>query len=93
MARSLRFLTYKPLDAVEMSITRQMVGSPDAPVLGPANERITLDKRCANTINAAGQLRRPSCRVDRARKIADLVVLADNLFEVEPHRIAATRST
>lgn len=87
------FSTYKPLDAVEMSITRQMVGSPDAPVLGPANERITLDEALhANTINAARQLRLDHLVGSiEPGKLADLVVLADNLFEVEPHRIAATR--
>jgi len=87
------FSTYKPLDAIEMSTTRQMVGSPDAPVLGPADERLTLEEALhANTINAAKQLRLDHLVGSiEPGKLADLVVLGENLFEVEPHRIAATR--
>lgn len=87
------YSTYKPLDAIEVSMTRQLVGSPDAPILEPADERLSLDDALqASTINAARQLRLDH-RVGSIEpgKLADLVVLADNLFDVEPHRIAATR--
>lgn len=87
------FSTYKPLDAIEVSMTRQLVGSPDAPILEPLDERLNLDEALhASTINAARQLRLDH-RVGSIEpgKLADLVVLAENLFDVEPHRIAATR--
>lgn len=87
------FSTYKPLDAIEVSITRQLVGSPDAPVLEPLGERLNLHQALhANTINAARQLRLDH-KVGSIEpgKLADLVVLAENLFDVEPHRIASTR--
>lgn len=87
------FSTYKPLDAIEVSITRQLVGSPEAPILEPVDERLGLDEALhANTINAARQLRLDHLvgSIEPGKR-ADLVVLAENLFDVEPHRIAATR--
>jgi len=69
------------------------VGSPDAPVLGSTEERITLDEALhANTLNAARQLRLDHLvgSIEPGKR-ADLVVLADNLFDVEPHCIASTR--
>lgn len=87
------FSTYKPLDAIEVSITRQLVGSPEAPILEPVDERLGLDDALhANTINAARQLRLDHLvgSIEPGKR-ADLVVLAENLFDVEPHRIAATR--
>jgi predicted amidohydrolase YtcJ len=29
------FSTYKPLDAIQVAVTRQLIGYPDAPVLEP----------------------------------------------------------
>lgn len=87
------YSTYKPLDAIEVSITRQLVGSPEAPILEPVDERLGLDEALhANTINAARQLRLDHLvgSIEPGKR-ADLVVLAENLFDVEPHRIAATR--
>ena len=87
------FSTYKPLDAIEVSITRQLVGSPEAPILEPVGERLGLAEALhANTINAARQLRLDHLvgSIEPGKR-ADLVVLAENLFDVEPHRIGATR--
>lgn len=84
--------TYRPLDSIEVSVTRQLVGSPDAPVLEPTYERLDLHQALhANTLGAARQLRldhlvgslKPGMR-------ADLVVLGSNLFDVPVHRIAST---
>ena len=30
------FSTYKPLDSIQIGVTRQLIGQPDAPVLAPA---------------------------------------------------------
>ncbi len=86
------FSTYKPLDAIEVSITRQLVGSPEAPVLDPIDERLNLAEALhANTINAARQLRLDHIVGSiEVGKLADLIVLGENLFEVESHQIAAT---
>lgn len=86
------FSTYKPLDAVETAVTRQSVGCPDMPVLEPAEERLDLAEALhAATLGPARQLRLDHLVGSLAPgKRADLVVLRENLFEVPPHRIAAT---
>ncbi len=86
------FSTYKPLDAIEISVTRQSVGSPEMPVLEPADERLDLAQALhAATLGPARQLRLDHLVGSlQPGKRADLVVLEHNLFDVEPHRIAAT---
>ena len=86
------YSTYRPLDAIESALTRRTLGDPDAPVLGPDDERIDLVAALqASTLTPARQL-----RIDglvgsiEVGKCADLVVLRENLFDVEPHRIAET---
>lgn len=84
--------TYRPLDSIEVAVTRQLVGAPDAPVLEPADERLDLDQALyASTLGAARQLRLDHLVGSlEVGKRADLVVLASNLFDVPPHRIAST---
>lgn len=86
------FSTCRPLDAIESAVTRRTLGDPDAPVFGPEDQRLDLAQALhANTLGAARQLRLDGIVGSLAvGKCADLVVLRDNLFEVEPHRIAAT---
>ena len=84
--------TYKPLDAIETAVTRQSVGESDMAVLEPADERLDLTQALhAATLGAARQLRLDHLvgSIELGKR-ADLVVLGDNLFDVEPHRIAAT---
>ena len=87
------YSTYKPLDAIEVAVTRQLVGRPDAPVLSPADERMDLAEAIhAATLAGARQIRLDD-RVGSIEpgKRADLIVLAKNLFDVAPHAIASTR--
>lgn len=87
------FSTYKPLDAIETAVTRQSVGEPDMPVLEPLRERLDLGQALhAATLGAAMQLRLDHLvgSIEPGKR-ADLVVLGNNLFDVEPHRIAATQ--
>ena len=52
------FSTCRPLDAIESSVTRRALGDPDAPALGPDDERLELAQALrANTIGPARQLR------------------------------------
>ena len=65
----------------------------DAPVLEPADERLDLAEALyASTMAPAHQLRLDD-RIGSIKvgKRADLIVLDRNLFDVEPHEIAATR--
>lgn len=86
------FSTFKPLDAIETAVTRRCVGDPDMPVLEPAAECLDLSQALyAATMGPARQLRLDHLVGSlEPGKRADLVVLQHNLFEVEPHRIAAT---
>lgn len=86
------FSTYKPLDAIETAVTRQSVGCPEMPVLEPADERLDLSQALhAATLGPARQLRLDHLvgSIEPGKR-ADLTVLGANLFDVEPHRIAAT---
>lgn len=86
------FSTYKPLDAIETAVTRKSVGCPDMAVLEPAEERLDLSQALhAATMGAARQLRLDHLVGSiKPGKRADLTVLGANLFNIEPHRIAAT---
>lgn len=85
--------TYKPLDSIQIAVTRQLMGKSDAPVLDPADERLDLAQAIrANTLGGAYQLRMED-RIGTIApgKLADLIVLEQDLFNVDPHAIAATR--
>ncbi|WP_197500654.1 amidohydrolase [Mycobacterium sp. 852002-51961_SCH5331710] len=83
------FSTYKPLDSIQIGVTRALIGEPDAPVLAPADQRLTVAEAVhANTLGAAYQLRMDD-KVGSLEvgKLADLVVLSENIFDVDPHDI------
>lgn len=87
--------TYKPLDAIQIAMTRQLIGKPNGPVLEPAAERLNLAQAIhANTLGGAYQLRLDD-RIGSIEpgKLADLVVLEKNIFDLDPHDIAATKIT
>lgn len=52
------FSTYKPLDSIQIGVTRQLIGVPDAAVLAPADQALSVEEAVhANTLGAAYQLR------------------------------------
>lgn len=87
------YSTYRPLEAIEIATTRRELNKPDQPPLVPADERIGLDEAIrASTMGPAYQL-----GLDRkigsieVGKLADLVVLEKNLFEVPQYEIHKTK--
>lgn len=83
------FSTYKPLDSIQIGVTRQLVGVPDAAVLAPADQALSVEEAVhANTLGAAYQIRLDD-RVGsvEAGKLADLIVLDRNIFDIDPHEI------
>jgi predicted amidohydrolase YtcJ len=86
------FATYKPLDSIQVAVTRQLIGDRNAAVLEPTDERLTVEQAVhANTMGAAHQLRlEKEVGSIEVGKFADLVVLEKNIFSVEPHEIAKT---
>jgi len=87
------FSTYKPLDSIQIAMTRQLVGRPEAPVLQPASERLNLAQAIhANTLGAAYQLRmEDKVGSIEAGKLADLIVLEQDIFTADAHTIAGTK--
>ncbi|MBB2992504.1 hypothetical protein FHR72_004005 [Mycolicibacterium iranicum] len=89
------FSTYKPLDSIQIGVTRQLVGDPAAAVLAPADQVLTVAEAVhANTLGAAYQIRLDD-RVGSVEtgKLADLIVLDRNIFEIDPHDIHAATVT
>ncbi len=89
------FSTYKPLDSIQIGVTRQLIGNPDAPVLSPEDQRLSVAQAVhANTMGAAYQLRMDD-KVGsiEAGKLADLIVLDANIFDANPHDIHAAKVT
>ncbi|BAM87594.1 putative amidohydrolase 3 precursor [Bradyrhizobium oligotrophicum S58] len=87
------YSTYKPLEAIEIATTRRELNKPDQPPLVPLDERISLEEAIrAATMGPAYQLgldqKIGSIEVG---KLADLIVLEKNLFEVAPHEIHKTK--
>jgi predicted amidohydrolase YtcJ len=83
------FSTYKPLDSIQLGVTRQLIGQPDAPVLAPADQRLSVAQAMhANTLGAAYQIRLDD-KVGSLEqgKLADMIVLDRNILEVDPHEI------
>jgi predicted amidohydrolase YtcJ len=89
------FSTYKPLDSIQIGVTRQLIGRPDAPVLAPADQRLTVEEAVhANTLGAAYQIRLDD-KVGSVEvgKLADLIVLDRDIFAGDPHDIHAATVT
>ncbi|MBO0680493.1 amidohydrolase [Mycolicibacterium sp. S2-37] len=85
------FSTYKPLESIQIGVTRQLVGQADAPVLVPADERLSVAEAVhANTLGAAYQIRLDD-KVGSLEvgKLADMIVLDRDIFEIDPHDIHA----
>lgn len=82
-------VVYKPLEAVQAGHTRQEPGHPDGPLQLPASERLSLPELIRGyTLNGAYQLRmEDKIGSIKVGKLADLIVLEKNLFEVAPHDI------
>jgi len=82
-------LQHRPVEHIESGHTRQPCGEPDAPVMPEDFERMRLPDLIAGyTINGAYQLRLEN-EVGSliAGKRADLIVLAEDVFESDPHAI------
>ncbi|AWT55168.1 amidohydrolase [Mycolicibacterium smegmatis] len=83
------FSTHRPLDAIQIAVTRQLIGDAHAPVLSPADQRLSVAQAVhANTLGAAYQLRLDDVVGSvEVGKRADLIVLDTDIFEVDPHDI------
>jgi len=80
---------YKPLNAITQAVTRQMLGKPDMPILGGEEARLTVAEAIrANTWGAAyGTAVEDRIGSLEVGKLADLIILDQNLFEIDPHDI------
>lgn len=87
------FSTYKPLDAIQIGLTRQLIGQADAEVLSPADQKLTAAQAVhANTMGAAHQIRMEHLVGSlEVGKLADLIVLDMNILEVDPHDIQSAK--
>jgi len=89
--------TYKPLDAIQVAITRAILPQYGKdqfmPVLPPENERITLDQALkANTLDAAYVLGlEDKIGSLQLGKLADIVVLEKDLHKITPGEISTTK--
>lgn len=81
-----------PLLQIEIGATRQYAGEPDAPVQPRESERLSIESLVRGyTIDAAYQLHlEDEIGSIEVGKKADLVVLDQNIFEVDPYRIHET---
>lgn len=81
---------YRPLSAIEAAVLRQLDGRKDVPPLGGEAARLTLDQALeAHTINAAhGMSMANEIGSLEVGKKADLVVLDENLFDIDPNDIS-----
>lgn len=89
------YSTYKPLESIQIGVTRQLIGDPDAAVLAPADQRLSVAEAVhANTLGAAYQMRLEALVGSvEVGKLADLIVLDKNIFEIDPHDIARATVT
>ncbi len=69
-------------------MTRQLIGQPDAPVLAPADQKLSVAEAVhANTMGAAYQVRLDGLVGSvEVGKRADLIVLDSNIFRGRPTR-------
>nr|WP_302477282.1 amidohydrolase [Ruegeria atlantica] len=81
---------YRPLSAIEAAVLRQLDGRKDVPPLGGEEARLTVDQALtAHTINAAhGMGMGNEIGSLEVGKKADLVVVSENLYEIDPNEIS-----
>ncbi|WP_434053498.1 MAG: amidohydrolase [Roseibium sp.] len=86
---------YRPLVAIRTAVMRQLPGRDDVPPLGGEAARVPVDLAIrANTINAAyGMGRDHEVGSLEVGKKADLIVLSENLYEIDPSTILRSRSS
>lgn len=84
------FSEYRPLSGIQMAMTRQPIGAPDHPIMGSQAARLTLEQALrANTLGAAiGMNADAVVGSIEVGKMADLIVLEQNLFDVDPQEIS-----
>ncbi len=89
------FSTYKPLDSIQIGVTRQLIGQPDGEVLAPADQRLSVTEAVhANTLGAAYQIRLDALVGSlEVGKLADMIVLDRNILEIDPHDIHQAKVT
>ena len=85
--------SYAPLEAIETAVTRKYDGRKDVPPLGGDDAKVPLDVAIrAATINAAWNMNMDdqvgSLEVG---KKADMVVLEENLYEIDPDNISEVK--
>lgn len=70
-------------------MTRQLIGEPNAEVLAPADQRLSVAEAVhANTLGAAYQIRLDALVGSlEVGKRADIIVLDKNILEIDPHDI------
>jgi len=80
---------YKPLNALTQAVTRQMLDKPDMPILSGKEARLTVAEAIrANTYGAAYSIGvEDKIGSIETGKLADLIVLDKNLFDIDPHDI------
>ncbi len=89
--------SYKPLDAIQVAMTRKIMpqygNKKFVDILPPENEAVTLDQALkASTLDAAYVLGlEDKIGSLKAGKLADLVVLDQNLYDVKPEAISGTK--
>ena len=89
------FSTYKPLDSIQSGVTRQLIGEPNAAVLEPLDQKMTVEEAVhANTLGAAYQIRMDD-KVGSLEvgKLADMIVLDQNIFDIDPLDIHKSKVT
>lgn len=89
------YSTYKPLESIQIGVTRQLIGQTDAPVLAPADQKLSVAEAVhANTLGAAYQIRLDD-KVGSLEtgKLADLIVLDRNIMDIDPHDIHQAKVT
>ncbi|MEM9633109.1 MAG: amidohydrolase family protein [Pseudomonadota bacterium] len=80
---------YRPLVAIRTAVMRQLPGRDEVPPLGGEEARVSVDLAIrANTINAAyGMGRDHEVGSLEVGKKADLIVLSENLYDIDPSTI------
>ena len=86
------YSTFRPLEAIEIAVTRQELGKPGQTPLPRPEERLTLDQAItAQTMGPAYQLHRENeLGSITVGKLADLVVLDKDLTTIPPSEIHQT---